>query len=208
MNYTLAEWQQMLKPVDDCIVQASTVDGKDGWTSWPIGLGHHWLKFKHDPAYQLGPHDQLVYTAINPTSDKGRRGKDLINRQIVLRALSSKGIYNNFTTPQEYFRTLPKYKFVISPEGNGIDCHRHAEALLAGCIPVVEDRPEMREKYKGLPILWTGTYFEISKSYLKNQYEKMLHQTYDFSRLFLSSYTEQEQQQILLCSDYWLKKLC
>lgn len=35
-----------------------------------------------------------------------------------------------------YFNSLSTYKFVISPEG--IDCHRHYEALLARCVPIIE----------------------------------------------------------------------
>ncbi len=30
------------------------------------------------------------------------------------------------------------YSFVLSPHGNGLDCHRTWEALLLGCIPVVK----------------------------------------------------------------------
>lgn len=206
MNYTLAQWQTMLKPVEDCIVQASTVDGHDGWQSWPIGMGHHWIKFKHNPSIQLGSHENLAYAAINPTSDKGRRGKDSVNRHRILQTLSKKGFYNNFTTPQDYFTSLPKYKFLVSPEGNGIDCHRHYEAIMAGCIPIIEDRPEMRDKYKDLPVLWTTDYSEITRSYLKAKYDTMLKQSYDFSRLFLSAYTEKQQEEIKACSVFWLKK--
>jgi hypothetical protein len=39
----------------------------------------------------------------------------------------------------EYLRTLAKYKFCISPEGNGVDCHRIWEALLCNCIPIISD---------------------------------------------------------------------
>jgi hypothetical protein len=31
---------------------------------------------------------------------------------------------------------IGKYKFVVSPEGNGVDCHRHYECIGLGAIPV------------------------------------------------------------------------
>jgi hypothetical protein len=42
---------------------------------------------------------------------------------------------------------------------------------------------------------------------LQKKYEEMLNQPYDFSCLFLSHYTEEQQQQIKICGNYWLKKL-
>jgi hypothetical protein len=101
---------------------------------------------------------------------------------------------------------LPNYKFVISPEGNGIDCHRHYEALLAGCIPIIERNPLVEEKYKGCPVLYTDDYSEITEDYLLKVYEEMKSQTYDFSRLFLSFYTEEQQALIKQCGTYWIRR--
>jgi len=92
---------------------------------------------------------------------------------------------------------------VISPEGNGIDCHRHYEALIAGCIPIIEDNSQIREKYKGCPILYTHDYSEITETYLIQKYTEMLDQTYDFAPLFLSTYTPEEQEEIKKCGNYW-----
>lgn len=98
------------------------------------------------------------------------------------------------------------HKFIISPEGNGIDCHRHYEALLAGCIPIVEDNPLIREKYASCPMLYTKTYKEITEPYLQKLYAEMLDTTYDFSCLFLSSYTPDQQTQIQTAGNFWLAK--
>ncbi len=206
MNYTLTTWQSMVKPKDNCIVQASSTDGKDTWQPFPIGMGGHWMKYKEDVKIQQGPHTELLYVALNPTSDKGRRGKLLVNRQTILSTLAKKGFYNQFTTPKDYFYSLPHYKFVASPEGNGIDCHRHVEAIFAGCIPIVEDHPGIREKYEGLPVLYTTTFQEITRSYLQSKYESMKEKTYDFSKLYIPFYTDEQQKAIQECSSYWLSK--
>ena len=42
-----------------------------------------------------------------------------------------------FLSPKEYRKTLLRSKFVVSPPGNGPDCHRTWEALYSGAIPIV-----------------------------------------------------------------------
>jgi len=106
----------------------------------------------------------------------------------------------------EYFGLLPQYKFVISPEGNGVDCHRHYEALIAGCIPIMEYNPFIERKYKGCPILFTKDFSEITEEYLLAKYEEMVNQTYDFSCLFLSNYPPDIQSEIKDCGNYWTYK--
>jgi hypothetical protein len=39
--------------------------------------------------------------------------------------------------PRDYLATLELYKFVASPPGNGVDCHRTWESLYMGVIPIV-----------------------------------------------------------------------
>ena len=99
------------------------------------------------------------------------------------------------------------YKFVVSPEGNGIDCHRHYEALLAGCIPIMERNALIEEKYRGCPILYTDDYSEITPTYLNAKYDEMKTQAYDFSRLFLEFYPPETQTEIKRCGNYWMKQL-
>lgn len=41
----------------------------------------------------------------------------------------------------EYLKDLNKYKFIVSPEGNGIDCHRTWEGLYLKVIPIVDRNP-------------------------------------------------------------------
>lgn len=39
---------------------------------------------------------------------------------------------------KEYLKDLSQHKFIVSPEGNGIDCHRTWEALYLKVIPIVD----------------------------------------------------------------------
>lgn len=49
----------------------------------------------------------------------------------------------------DYIRELNSYKFIVSPQGNGIDCHRTWEALYLKVIPIV-DRNSTTEFYSKL----------------------------------------------------------
>lgn len=205
---TLRTWQQTYKDPKTLIVQASHKDGSDGWTPFPIGMS--WQYSKHyggNNGWQIGPHTKTVLCAISSRTDFRRRplGK---NRRSILLNLAKNGISNTFIPGDLYFDELPFYKFVISPEGNGIDCHRHYEALLAGCIPIMEDNPLIREKYKGCPVLFTTDYSEITPAYLEQKYNEMLDETYDFSKLFLSAYSNDDQECIKVNGNYWVKKFC
>lgn len=208
-NFTrlsLSTWQTLKKPINDLIVQASTVKTPDGWQPWPIGMSWQYTQnaTKGD-SLQLGSHDYLALCAINSGTDQFRRSST-INRKKIIETLSKNGLENIVIEPSYYYTILPSYKFVVSPEGNGIDCHRHYEALLAGCIPILEKNPLTEEKYKGCPILWTTDYSEITPEYLEKVYTEMLEKTYDFSCLFLSNYSPEEQAKIKDCGNYWVQR--
>jgi glycosyltransferase involved in cell wall biosynthesis len=205
---TLEKWQQMIKPRKEWLYNCSEYEYKnDEWVSFPIGMG--WKIINHNyslPVLQYGTHDKLVLCAIYPDTDKNRRQTGT-NRQSILETLRSKQIENTYLDSSVYYTELPKYKFVISPEGNGIDCHRHYEALMAGCIPIVEDNDMIRKKYEGCPILYTKDYSEITESYLTEKYNEMKGAVYDFSRLLLSTYSASDQTQIKNNGNYWSKQL-
>jgi hypothetical protein len=208
MKCTLREWQQITKPLSEIIVQASAIDGSDSWQIWPIGMGHDFVSYKDVFArVQRGNHSQTLLCCFIAGTDDARR-KYGYNRRKIEYNLTMKGIYNlPFVRRETYWRALLDHKFIISPEGNGIDCHRHYEALMAGCIPIVEDNPLIREKYAGCPVVYTKKYLDINESYLQKKYEEMLDTTYDFSCLFLSNYTKEQQTQIKEAGNFWLRKL-
>jgi hypothetical protein len=209
MKCTLREWQQMTKPLSEIIVQASALDGSDSWQPWPIGMGFEFLAYKDlFQKQQKGDHKETLLCCFIAGTDDRRR-KFGFNRRKIEYELHKKGIYNlPFVRRETYWKALLDHKFIISPEGNGIDCHRHYEALMAGCIPIVEENPLMREKYAGCPILYTKQYSDINERYLLAKYNEMLDQTYDFSCLFLSHYTEDQQKQIKQAGNYWIHRAC
>jgi len=205
---TLANWQNIVKPENQLIVQASLEDGSDGETSCTIGMSYQYVNQK-DNFYecQIGKHNLLVLCAIKEHTDSNRRGSSLINRKNIIKTLEKNNITNINIPENEYYKSLPNYKFIISPEGNGIDCHRHYEALMAGCIPIVEDNILIRTKYKDCPMLYTKDYSEITEEYLNKKYEEMLDKVYCFKMLFLGNFSMQERNIIKSRGNFWCKRV-
>lgn len=52
--------------------------------------------------------------------------------------------------------------FVISPQGNGLDCHRTWEALCLGCIPIIKTSG-LDPLFEGLPVWIVSSWSEVSK---------------------------------------------
>lgn len=207
-TFTLREWQQLEKPKEEYLYNCSEFDRlEDGWVDFSIGMSFQLINYKDSfDKIQFGNHENLVTCSIGEWTDRRRRpsGK---NRDSILKTLQQNNIFNQRVDSIEYFKILPTYKFIISPEGNGIDCHRHYEALMAGCIPIVEYHKGIREKYKGCPVLYTNDYSEITEKYLLQKYEEMIDKEYDFSKLFLSTYPENIKTQIIENGNYWSSRL-
>lgn len=202
--YCLRDWQKIEKNPAEFIINTSRTDGSDSEVPFPIGFCYSWHNI---PQLSIVTnHSETVLCAINTWTDQQRRANFAINRNIIVSNLEKNGIKNITLTTSEYFREIGSYKFIVSPEGNGIDCHRHYEALMFGCIPIVEKNDHIAEKYSGCPILWTTDYSEITAEYLENKYTEMLDKVYDFSRLMFSFYSPELQKQIKKNSEFWKPK--
>jgi len=208
MKYTLREWQQLEKDVSDFIVQASDISGDDSWKEFPIGMSYRYVDVYRKGKYkQIGNHEHLVFSSFYENTDQRRRRNCVINRSKIAETLRKNGIRNVNMDHTIFFDMLPSYKFTISPEGNGIDCHRHYEALIAGCIPIIENNPLTYQKYKDCPVLFTEDYSEITEEYLNNKYSEMIDNVFDFSCLFLSYYPKNVQEIIKRNGNKWVYQL-
>jgi len=200
--YSLRHWQKIEKNPIEFIVNASATDGSDSEVPFPVGFCY---SFCINPQRSLiKNHSQTVLSSINTWTDQKRRSHLSVNRVAILNNLEKNGIKNINIPISDYFKKFGNYKFIISPEGNGVDCHRHYEALMFGCIPIIERNPYIEEKYAGCPILWTTDYSEITVPYLETVYTEMIDKVYNFSRLFLTYYSPELQKQIRENSEFWV----
>jgi hypothetical protein len=210
---TLRKWQNCMKQLNEIIVQASKIDGSDALTNCSIGMSYGYSRFVKNAneleyiSTQIGEHSKLINCSISLDTDMRRRENNLINRMNILKTLNKNNIYNILIDRSLYYLELPNYKFVISPEGNGIDCHRHYEALMAGCIPIIETNSVIEEKYGNVPILYTTDYSEITTDYLEKIYNEYLDKQFNFSKLFIINWSEKEKELIKERGNYWCTKI-
>lgn len=87
-----------------------------------------------------------------------------------------------------YLADLAQSKFVLSPRGNGLDCHRTWEALLMGAIPIVRTS-SLDPMYKNLPVVIVNGWEEIDADFLQKKYEEFQSQKFDLDKMYI---------------DYWL----
>lgn len=65
---------------------------------------------------------------------------------------------------------MAQYRFVISPHGVGLDCHRTWEALVLGCCVIVMCS-SLDPLYEGLPVVIVDDYREITPDKLNEWYD-------------------------------------
>ncbi len=94
-----------------------------------------------------------------------------------------------------FITELSKYAFVICPTGKGLDTHRLWEALLMGCIPIVETS-QLDPLYQKFPIVIVKNWDEVTEENL----EKWLT---IYAKKFWTPHGEVEPY---LTADYWSTK--
>jgi hypothetical protein len=89
----------------------------------------------------------------------------------------------------QFYFDLAAHKFVISPRGNGVDCHRTWEALYLRTIPIVKRSLHMNS-FSDLPIYYVNSWDELEYNDLMKFYNKVKNELYDLSMLRISSWKE------------------
>jgi len=81
-----------------------------------------------------------------------------------------------------YLNNLYNHKFVISPEGNGIDTHRTWESMYINTIPI-EKRNINNQFYTDLPICFVNEWEEITEEFLENEYVRISKTKWNLEKL-------------------------
>jgi hypothetical protein len=194
------DWLKYEMPINEIIMNASIQDGSDKLMSYMIGVSYkceldYLVKLNnliHNSDKELN--SKLYCFSFSINTDLKRRGKWGPNEQAIRRETIHSTLKRNFNTTRGghiFFDDLYTSMFTFSPEGNGL----------------VEDNPEIMKKYEGLPVLYTHDYSELTGKYLQEKYQEMLEKEYDFSKLFLSSYSLIDQKIIKENGNYWVNKL-
>lgn len=201
----------------ELIINASAIDGSDWHQHHPIGISVFLVDaLPPDPRdLDLEPchdWDEPVANAIFRTETTRRRGKvrEHAAEQIKDKGFIWKEINNDHKrlAPADTLQWYLDTPFTISPRGHGIDCHRHYEALICKSIPIILGHDEtLRRKYAELPVKFVDTYATLTKALLRDWYDEMLDQTFNFNHL-VRSYWEDRRPDVNLAlqSIHWLKR--
>ena len=93
------------------------------------------------------------------------------------------------------WKTQSEYAFVISPHGNGLDCHRTWEALCLGCIPIVKTSA-LDPLYDGLPVWIVSNWSDVSPVSMSQTISD-----------FKAKHDQGLYQYEKLKLDYWMQKI-
>lgn len=142
-------------------------------TPIPLGLDYHTL-YKKGHKHQWGDHatppqQELILDSIKNISNKfddrinksfsffhflmfHRHDSDRYKAKAVLDNKKENVFLEKKTKRDETWKLCSQYKYIISPHGNGLDCHRTYESMCLGCIPVVRSS-SLDLLYKDMPII-------------------------------------------------------
>ena len=146
----------------------------------PIGLSNYYspknLFYKDFKNKNLTLNDKLneIYVNFNVSTNRKVREK-------LLKSLENK---DSFYIEREnkdlvgYLDSLIRYKYVLCPEGNGIDTHRFWETIYAGSIPVSKKHITLKTS-EGLPVVLIEDYKNLSFEEILNQTPKLTHYTFE-----------------------------
>ena len=139
----------------------------------PLGLDYHTLS--ENSNHSWGPHstpkeqDQMlesIYAGSKPFEKRldklysfyhfrtfpHRHGDDRKLATDALRKHKFNVFAQNKLKRQDTWKTCAEYKFIVSPHGNGLDCHRTYEAMCLGCVPIVKTST-LDPLYEDMPII-------------------------------------------------------
>ena len=156
------------KYIDEKIIhwfaQNLTIDENNRLSLLPIGFENR-LYLNNGKVKNLKIIENNQNTKINKILSSFNINTNFRARNELLKILPNyKNIENRlFDTPLDYLNNLKMYKFLICPEGNGVDTHRIWEGLLARTIPIMLDSVFAQNlKSKGVPLVLLRDWGELS----------------------------------------------
>jgi hypothetical protein len=81
-----------------------------------------------------------------------------------------------------YIDQIYNHKFVVCPEGNGIDTHRKWETLYLNSIPI-EKRSINNSFYDDLPICIVDNWSDITEDFLNREYDRIMNSKWNLDKL-------------------------
>jgi hypothetical protein len=106
---------------------------------------------------------------------------------------------NISVTDPECYRQMSQFKFILSPPGAGLDCHRTWEALYLGTIPIVLSS-SIDELFADLPVVIVSSWDVITPEFLEEKYNEVQrnweNKKYDVNKLYFEYWKKMIERQI------------
>lgn len=98
-------------------------------------------------------------------------------------------IRSNGVDFENYINKIYNHKFVVSPEGNGIDCHRTWETLYLNSIPLMKKNIN-NQYYTDLPICLVDEWEDVTEDFLNKEYERIINSKWNLDKLKMSYWVD------------------
>ena len=159
----------------------------------PLGINYHSIDGKLSPLLPLQQDAQLlnIYKNSLPFEKRLNRTYSFFQFQMfdrhnrdrhVAKNALNKVNFNDYQKSkmnrEDTWKKMVQYKWIISPHGNGLDCHRTYEAIALGCIPVVKTST-LDLMYKNMPIIILNDWNDISLELLNEKTKEALKKSKD-----------------------------
>lgn len=137
---------------------------------------------------------KLCYCNFNEQTNLGVRSKIIEQLKNTTFTLD---LQKNGTDYKNYVKNILEHQFVLSPPGNGIDCHRTWECLYLGRIPIVYDLYK-NDLFDELPVLVIEDTNQLTPEFLEKKKEEILSKNHNFEKLKLSYWRKKFENQGLV----------
>jgi hypothetical protein len=129
--------------------------------------------------------NKLLYMNFNVGTNRGER-------RVTYDFFASKPFCyrSNNKSYRDYLFDTAHAQFILSPAGNGMDCHRTWEALFMGSFPVTKHSP-LDKLYEQFPIVIVDDWAQVTEEFLNKKYEELKKFVYDRKKLYAPYWLDQ-----------------
>ena len=153
----------------------------------PIGIENRFYKNGEHPEDYL----DLMLSNTNRSASRDilinfTPRKYNLDRNKALEAMKQNGFGGRQTKKighKNFLEQSRRFRFVLSPPGNGISCHRTWEALYMNRVPIVPANNETGI-YADLPVLVVDDWFSVTKEVVDAQWEPLMRGPHDPDKLW------------------------
>lgn len=154
--------------------QNPSITGHDKFIPIPIGVANRYVgqtgavsHFQHYASGTKAEKTCLVGINFNP-------GTNRPEREVVYNTFQAKPFCRDISSGSHvaYLENMHKAKYILSPTGNGLDCHRTWEALIVGSIPILKSSC-LNPLLEDLPAIIVDDWSVINEAFLSDQYNEL-----------------------------------